>query len=45
VKGLLLRYGGLRAHRRVLPLFLGLIVGDGVISLIQTIILHALRGG
>jgi hypothetical protein len=22
------RYGGLRAYRRVLPLFLGLIVGD-----------------
>jgi hypothetical protein len=44
-KGLLLRYGGLRAHRRALPLFLGLIVGDGVISLIQTVISHALRSG
>ena len=29
-KGLLLRYGGLKAHRNALPFFLGLIAGDAV---------------
>jgi len=38
VKVLLLKYGGLRAHRRALPFFLGLIVGTAVISLLQAII-------
>jgi len=33
-----LKYGGLRAHRRALPFFLGLIVGTAVISLLQAII-------
>lgn len=36
VKSLLLRYGGLRAHRRALPLFLGLIVGAGTISVVRS---------
>jgi hypothetical protein len=31
-KALLLRYGGLRAHRRALPFFLGLITGSGTVS-------------
>lgn len=31
VKSLLLRYGGLRAHRRALPFFLGLIVGGHLV--------------
>jgi len=35
IKSLLLRYGGLRAHRAALPLFLGLIVGDASIYTLQ----------
>ena len=35
-KSLLLRYGGLRAHRRALPLFLGLIVGAGTVSVVRS---------
>jgi hypothetical protein len=38
-KTVLLRYGGLRAHRNALPLFLGLIVGSGTAELLQKIIL------
>jgi hypothetical protein len=38
VKSLLLRYGGLPAHRRALPLFLGLIVGSAVMTLVQSLI-------
>ena len=38
VKTLLLRYGGLRAHRQALPLFLGLIVGSGVTLVITQIV-------
>jgi hypothetical protein len=37
-KGLLLKYGGLRAHRTALPLFLGLLVGDATVSLLREII-------
>jgi hypothetical protein len=37
-KSLLLRYGGLRAHRKALPLFLGLIVGGGTISVLRAAI-------
>jgi energy-converting hydrogenase Eha subunit A len=44
VKAVLLRYGGLRAHQRALPFFLGLIVGDASISLIGTVLSHALLG-
>jgi len=40
VKGILLRYGGLRAHQRALPFFLGLIVGDATISLVGTALSH-----
>jgi hypothetical protein len=35
LKALLLRYGGLRAHRQALPFFLGLIVGSGTISFLR----------
>jgi len=38
IKLLLLRYGGLRAHRRALPFFLGLLVGSATMSLIQSIV-------
>jgi hypothetical protein len=34
-KGLLLRYGGLRAHRAALPLFLGLLAGGGVEAMLR----------
>jgi hypothetical protein len=37
-KSLLLRYGGLRAHRRALPFFLGLIVGGGTTSVLRAVI-------
>jgi len=30
IKGVILRFGGLRAHRRVIPFFLGLILGECV---------------
>ncbi len=43
VKASLLRYGGLRAHQRALPLFLGLIVGDATTALCWTAISHTLR--
>ncbi len=43
VKGVLLRYGGLRAHRKALPFFLGLIAGDATVSLFWTIASHTLR--
>lgn len=44
VKALLLRYGGLRAHQRALPFFLGLIVGDACLGLLGTVLSHALQG-
>jgi hypothetical protein len=34
-KALLLRYGGLRAHRRALPFFLGLLAGTAAIAALQ----------
>lgn len=43
IKAALLRYGGLRAHQRALPFFLGLIVGDASIALCSTVISHTLR--
>jgi len=43
VKAALLRYGGLRAHQRALPFFLGLIVGDATTALCWTAISHTLR--
>ena len=39
---LLLRYGGLRAHRRALPLFLGLLAGSAAVRLLQAIVFRAL---
>lgn len=41
IKLLLLRYGGLRAHRRALPFFLGLLVGSAVVGLLRLIVLRA----
>jgi hypothetical protein len=41
-KALLLRYGGLRAHRRALPLFLGLLVGSATTELLRVIVFRAL---
>jgi hypothetical protein len=38
MKTLLLRYGGLRAHRRAMPFFLGLIAGSATMSLIQSLV-------
>ena len=38
VKTMLLRYGGLRAHRRAMPFFLGLLAGSATMSLIQTLV-------
>ncbi len=43
VKAVLLRYGGLKAHRTALPLFLGFIVGDATVNLFWTIISHTMR--
>lgn len=34
-KSLLLRYGGLRAHRTALPLFLGLLAGEATLALLR----------
>jgi hypothetical protein len=42
VKVLLLRYGGLRAHQRALPFFLGLIAGSGTAMLVQTVVTRAI---
>ena len=41
-KSLLLRYGGLRAHRRALPFFLGLLAGGAAVGLFQAILLRTL---
>ncbi len=38
IKSLLLRYGGLRAHRTALPLFLGLLAGDATVALLREIV-------
>ena len=38
VKSLLLRYGGLKAHRTALPLFLGLITGSAVVALVRELV-------
>jgi hypothetical protein len=43
IKLLLLRYGGLRAHRRALPFFLGLLAGSATVGLLQSIVFRALR--
>jgi hypothetical protein len=41
-KALLLRYGGLRAHRAVLPFFLGLLAGSAAVSLLERVLFEAL---
>lgn len=41
-KSLLLRYGGLRAHRTALPFFLGLLAGGATIALLQRLLFQAL---
>ena len=38
VKALLLRYGGLRAHQRVLPLFLGMLAGGALEATLRRIL-------
>jgi hypothetical protein len=38
IKGLLLRYGGLRAYRRALPFFLGLILGEFSAGFLRTLV-------
>jgi hypothetical protein len=45
VKALLLRYGGLRAHRTALPVFLGLIAGDAVKALLAALLFLFVGGG
>jgi hypothetical protein len=42
VKAVLLRYGGLRAHRAALPFFLGLLVGHATVYTFQRILFMAL---
>ena len=42
IKALLLRYGGLRAHRRALPFFLGLLVGSATVGLFQSVLFRLL---
>jgi hypothetical protein len=42
IKLLLLRYGGLRAHRTALPVFLGLLVGDATVTLLRQLLFAAL---
>jgi hypothetical protein len=41
-KALLLRYGGLRAHRAVLPFFLGLLAGSATVSVLGRVLFEAL---
>jgi hypothetical protein len=38
IKTLLLRYGGLRAYRRALPFFLGIILGECILGSLWTLI-------
>jgi hypothetical protein len=38
IKSLLLRYGGLRAHRVALPIFLGCIVGESTVYFLQAVV-------
>jgi hypothetical protein len=42
MKLLILRYGGLRAHRRALPFFLGLLAGSATVQLLQSIVFRIL---
>jgi hypothetical protein len=38
IKSLLLRYGGLRAHRVALPIFLGFILGENTVYFLQAVV-------
>jgi hypothetical protein len=38
VKLIILRYGGIKSHRRAIPIFLGLILGDYTVGAIWSII-------
>jgi hypothetical protein len=38
VKGILLRQGGLKAHQKAIPFFLGLILGEFTVGSVWTII-------
>ncbi len=42
IKLLVLHYGGLRAHRRALPFFLGLLAGSATAGLLQAIVFRIL---
>jgi hypothetical protein len=42
IKLLVLRYGGLRAHRRAQPLFLGLLAGSATVALLRAIVFRSL---
>ncbi|MFB3881895.1 MAG: DUF6784 domain-containing protein [Armatimonadota bacterium] len=44
-EAVLLRYGGLQAHRKALPLFLGLLVGGAVATWVNTPISMLIVGG
>ncbi len=44
-KALLLRYGGLRAHRLALPFFLGLIAGDALKAVVAALLFEVLGTG
>jgi len=44
-KALLLRYGGLRAHRVALPFFLGLIAGDALKAVVAAVLFDVLGVG
>ena len=41
IKSLLLRYGGLRAHRVALPIFLGFIVGESTVYFLEAVVREA----
>jgi type IV secretory pathway TrbD component len=43
IKSLVLRYGGLRAYRASLPIFLGLLVGGATVSLLERILHHVFK--
>ncbi len=42
-KSLLLRYGGLRAHLRALPFFLGLIAGSATVTVLRSMLARILH--
>ena len=38
LKSLILRHGGIRAHRRAIPLFFGLILGDYIVGSLWSVV-------